>query len=71
MKTKDVRPWWWWMNPWLYIRRRDRAYDDALDTLYELCLDVKYPKDPGRGCEQLRDRTRQGTTPRMTNTPAR
>jgi hypothetical protein len=35
-KTKDFRPWWWWINPWLYIKRRDIAYDDALDSLYEL-----------------------------------
>jgi hypothetical protein len=31
----STRPWWWWLNPWLYIRRRDRAYADALDTLQE------------------------------------
>lgn len=31
-----TRPWWWWLNPWLYISRRDRAYADALDSLKEL-----------------------------------
>lgn len=36
MKTKNCRPWWWWLNPWLYIKRRDAAYDVALDTLREL-----------------------------------
>lgn len=48
MRTRDVRPWWWWMNPWLYIKRRDTAYDTALDTLYELCLDAKYPERKNR-----------------------
>lgn len=42
MMTKDLRPWWWWINPWLYIKRRDKAYDDALDSLYELAM----PKPP-------------------------
>lgn len=28
-----VRPWWWWLNPWLYIARRDKAYEDALDII--------------------------------------
>jgi len=27
------RPWWWWINPWLYVLRRDRAYEDAIDCL--------------------------------------
>lgn len=42
--TKNFRPWWWWVNPWLYIKRRDIAYDTALDTLRELCLDVEFPE---------------------------
>lgn len=42
--TKDFRPWWWWVNPWLYIKRRDAAYDVALDTLRELSLDAMYPE---------------------------
>lgn len=44
MRTREVRPWWWWINPWLYIKRRDIAYDDALDSLRELCLDVRFPQ---------------------------
>ena len=35
MRTKDMRPWWWWLNPWLYIKRRDIAYDTALDIISE------------------------------------
>ena len=35
MRTRDARPWWWWMNPWLYIKRRDIAYDTALDIIAE------------------------------------
>lgn len=46
MRTRDVRPWWWWINPWLYIKRRDTAYDDALDTLYELCTSVEFHGAP-------------------------
>lgn len=46
LKTKDVRPWWWYINPWLYIKRRDVAYDVALDTLYELCRKVRFPDMP-------------------------
>lgn len=34
-RTRDARPWWWWMNPWLYIKRRDIAYDTALDIIAE------------------------------------
>lgn len=30
-----TRPWWWWVNPWLYIRRRDVAYAAALESLAE------------------------------------
>ena len=30
-----TRPWWWWLNPWLYIARRDRAYNDALVIIRE------------------------------------
>lgn len=44
MRTRDVRPWWWWVNPWLYIKRRDIAYDTALDSLYEMALDARYPE---------------------------
>lgn len=43
MKTRDVRPWWWWINPWLYIKRRDIAYDVALDSLYEACRVARFP----------------------------
>lgn len=42
MTTRDARPWWWWINPWLYIKRRDTAYDDALDIIYEFAR----PKPP-------------------------
>ena len=31
-----VRPWWWWLNPWLYAVRLDRAYEDALDIISDL-----------------------------------
>jgi hypothetical protein len=31
-----VRPWWWWLNPWLYAARRDRAYEDALDIISDI-----------------------------------
>ena len=31
-----VRPWWWWLNPWLYAVRRDRAYEDALDIIGDI-----------------------------------
>lgn len=27
------RPWWWWLNPWLYAMRRDRAYEAAIESL--------------------------------------
>ena len=43
MRTKDARPWWWWLNPWLYIKRRDAAYDTALDTIYELSTATQEP----------------------------
>lgn len=37
MSAHDTpRPWWWWINPWLYVRRRDRAYEDALDIIQEM-----------------------------------
>jgi len=29
----ELRPWWWWLNPWLYIKRRDIAYETALDII--------------------------------------
>jgi hypothetical protein len=35
---RSNRPWWWWINPWLYIARRDRAYEDALDIITELSV---------------------------------
>lgn len=35
-----VRPRWWWLNPWRYAMRRDRAYCDALDCLLESSLQV-------------------------------
>lgn len=31
------RPSWWWINPWLYAMRRDRAYEAAIDSLYFYC----------------------------------
>ena len=39
---KTVRPWWWWLNPWLYAVRRDRAYEDALDII----SDIEFPYKP-------------------------
>lgn len=44
MRTRDVRPWWWWINPWLYIKRRDTAYDVTLDIITEL----QQPNTPAR-----------------------
>ena len=35
MKNTDHRPWWWWINPWLYARRIGRAYSVSLDELTE------------------------------------
>lgn len=43
-KWKTNRPWWWIVNPWLYILRRDRAYEDALDIITELSLAENKPK---------------------------
>lgn len=48
MYTRDVRPWWWWINPWLYIKRRDIAYDTALETLRELSRDARFPERKNR-----------------------
>jgi hypothetical protein len=50
IRTRDVRPWWWWVNPWLYIKRRDTAYDDALDSLYELAVPYRKAEEftPGK-----------------------
>jgi hypothetical protein len=39
---KTVRPWWWWLNPWRYALRRDRAYEDALDII----SDIEFPRKP-------------------------
>lgn len=30
------RPWWWWINPWLSLWRREGAYEQALDIIEEL-----------------------------------
>lgn len=38
VSQKIAKPWWWWVNPWLYISRRDRAYSDALDIIQELSV---------------------------------
>lgn len=38
-RNNSFRPWWWWLNPWLYIQRRDRAYMVALDSLQELSVE--------------------------------
>lgn len=49
MNNKSFRPWWWWLNPWLYIQRRDRAYTDALDSLQEISIELnnqKFKKKP-------------------------
>lgn len=34
-KYNTIRPFWWFLNPWLYAIRRDRAYEDALDIIHE------------------------------------
>lgn len=34
--TNIARPWWWWLNPWLYIKRRDEAYYEVLDELKQM-----------------------------------
>ena len=44
MKQNAYRPWWWWINPWLYIQRRDRAYNDALDSLQEMSIQLNNQK---------------------------
>lgn len=35
-RTKQLRPWWWWLNPWLYIARRDSAYKTSVGIIEEL-----------------------------------
>lgn len=42
--NNSFRPWWWWLNPWLYIQRRDRAYTDALDSLQEISIELNNQK---------------------------
>jgi hypothetical protein len=49
MKTSDSRPWWWWINPWLYIKRRDIAYDVALDIIHDFSVDTWRPNDNPAG----------------------
>lgn len=44
-QTKNYRPWWWFINPWLYIQRRDMAYDIALNTLQELSESLYFHRD--------------------------
>lgn len=51
MRTRDCRPWWWWINPWLYIRRRDRAYDEALEIIREQSMEQYRGADCVRGIE--------------------
>lgn len=34
--VKRTRTFWWFINPWLYIKRRDKAYAEALDIIEEL-----------------------------------
>ena len=33
-----TRPKWWFINPWLYIKRRDKAYASTLETIQELSI---------------------------------
>ena len=36
-----TRPKWWLINPYLYIKRRDKAYAEALQIIHELSLKEK------------------------------
>ena len=35
-----TRPKWWFINPWLYIKRRDKAYASALEIVQELSISL-------------------------------
>jgi hypothetical protein len=35
---KSTRPFWAYINPWLYMKRRDFAYAEALDSLQEASI---------------------------------
>jgi len=37
------RPWWWLLNPWLYASRRDRAYESAIESLYDMSMAMDDP----------------------------
>lgn len=32
--------WYWWLNPWLYLARIDRAYRIALDIIREQAIEI-------------------------------
>lgn len=34
-----ARPWWWFVNPWLYIKRRDMVYWEALDIIHDISVE--------------------------------
>ena len=38
------RPWWWLLNPWLYALRRDRAYEAAIDIVYDQAVQTQHPE---------------------------
>lgn len=46
METGNAWPWWWWINPWLYIKRRAAAYESTIESLRCLAISVKYPEAP-------------------------
>lgn len=45
--TNIARPWWWWLNPWLYIKRRDEALAAEVRRL----AGADKPKPPRRAAE--------------------
>ena len=38
-------PWWRWINPWLYMKRRDQAYEETLNLLQEVSVELFRLKD--------------------------
>lgn len=47
------RPWWWWINPWLYAKRRAEKYDAAIELAYELCDSIEF-YGSARSCKVFR-----------------
>ena len=53
--NNSFRPWWWWLNPWLYIQRRDSAYMNALDCLEDLSKEHYEQKKNGKSNKPWND----------------